>query len=68
MKDFRMKEPAVPAAFPDTGMPEEPQEEAEYVRTENWKWSRRSSACCGRNVSVQARSLFHSYDDAAGSE
>ncbi len=32
MKDFRMKEPALPAAFPDTGMPEEPQEEAEYVR------------------------------------
>ena len=26
MKDFRMKEPALPAAFPDTGMPEEPQE------------------------------------------
>ena len=32
MKDFRMKEPALSAAFPDTGMPEEPQEEVEYVR------------------------------------
>ena len=60
MKDFLYEGTGIARGISDTGMPEEPQEEAGTCGTENWKWSRRSSACCGRNVSVRARASFSS--------